>query len=159
MRFFCSFFAHSSFDMNPPLLLLLLHPSLWGPSPRVLWSTRSLSNSVCFITCLSNPGKGKHMFSRNTTKFRLCMNFFFFTHFNPFRSNRKKSWSWERVDPSSADSRECRLLCPQAFFSSCLLDLWLPLWPCTPAARRKRSVPLVHQSCHCCQNTSGKQIY
>lgn len=39
-------------------------------------------------------------------------------------------------------------------FSSCLLGLWLPLWRCIPPAGRNRSILLVHQNSHCCQNKS-----
>lgn len=104
---------------TPPFLKYEIH-SPWRPSLRALWFRGSESNSMCFITCLSNPGKGKHMSQWNTIEFRLCVDF------SPILTRhiqRNKSPSPDSADlicssstSSSSESSQCRRLCLPLFF-------------------------------------------
>lgn len=99
---------------TPPFLKCEIH-SPWRPSLRALWFRGSESNSMCFITCLSNPGKGKHMSQWNTIEFRLCVDF------SPILTRhiqRNKSPFPDSADlicssssTSSSESSQCRRLC------------------------------------------------
>lgn len=124
----------------------------------------SKSNSVCFITCLSNPGKGKHMSQWNTIEFRLSVDIL-----PCFNLSHKMNHI--KVCPNSVyvicyveslllllrESGQRSSLCLPFFFqlpirivaSPVAVGVFLP-------PGRKRSMPLVHQTCHCCQNTSGE---
>lgn len=171
-------------DCNPLVLSVLLPAltfyclseiwnSVTSPYTQFLWALwfrASKSNSMCFITCLSNPGKGKHMSRWNTIKFRLSVDIlprFNLTH----KTNHIKVCLNSAGLICYVESLHHLLVLPllvvvllllravvyvRLSFSSCLLGLWLPLWRCIPPTGRKRSMPLVHQTCHCCQNTSGE---
>lgn len=80
-------FSHVTLATNPPIHHFIFEKMLQSASIHLeqhfcelKGSEEAKSNSVGFITCLSNPGKGKHMSQWNMIKFRLSVDIL--PHFN-----------------------------------------------------------------------------